>query len=198
MMARFIEKKGLTDGLRACAEAVRMGANLEVILIGDCSRGDAAGERIKAELIEIAKSYALRGRVTFEGFLKPREARVLLRKSDMFLCPSKHAADGDAEGGSPLALTEAMALGLLCIGTRHCDIPEVIRHEETGFLADSGDAAGLAALLVRAAAHPEASRVLCLEGRSHIETHFSTARQVIELERIYAQFTKGGCAPQPC
>jgi len=198
MMARFIEKKGLCDGLRACAQAVRMGANLEVILIGGATRGDAAGERMEAELREIAASDALGGRVAFEGFLRPQQARALLRKADVFLSPSKHAADGDAEGGSPLALTEAMALGLLCIGTRHCDIPEVIHHGETGFLADSGDVAGLAALLVRAADQPEASRALCVQGRAHIESHFSTAGQVLELERIYGRLAQGVSAPQPC
>jgi colanic acid/amylovoran biosynthesis glycosyltransferase len=198
MMARFIEKKGLCDGLRACAEAVRMGANLEVTLIGGATPGSAAGERIEAELREIAASDALRGRVRFEGFLKPLQARELLRKADIFLCPSKHAADGDAEGGSPLALTEAMALGLLCIGTRHCDIPEVIRHEQTGYVAESGDIAGLAALLVRAADEPENSQALCVQGRAHIEAHFSTAEQVLELERIYGRLAPGGSAPQPC
>jgi colanic acid/amylovoran biosynthesis glycosyltransferase len=197
MMARFIEKKGLPDGLRACAEAVRLGANLEVNLIGDASAGDAAGERIKAELHEIAESEPLRGRVVFGGFLKPQAARVLLRRADVFLTPSKHAADGDAEGGSPLALTEAMALGLLCIGTRHCDIPEVIRHGETGLLADSGDSAGIASLLVEAARDPEASRQLCARGRAHIETFFSTSQQVLELEKIYTELMAGS-VPKRC
>jgi len=196
MMARFIEKKGLPDGLRACAEAARLGANIEVILIGGARKDDAAGERIDIELREIAAGDALRGRVAFEGFLKPAEARAVLRKADVFLSPSKHAANGDAEGGSPLALTEAMALGVLCIGTRHCDLPEVIRHGETGLLAESGDIAGLAALLVQAAGEPDASREMCARGRAHIESLFSIPRQVLELERIYGQVAQA--APQPC
>lgn len=189
MMARFVEKKGLPDGLRACAEASRQGTPLEVTIIGDATAGDAAGARIKAELLEVAAGELLRGRVSFPGFLRPEEARRLLRDSDVFLCPSKHSADGDAEGGSPLALTEAMALGLLCIGTRHCDLPEVIRHGETGLLADSGDVPALAALLVQAAARPEESRRLCARGREHIEERFSTAQQVLGLEGIYREFS---------
>ncbi len=190
MMARFIEKKGLPDGLRACSEAARKGAPIEVMIIGDATPGDAAGAKIKAELHEIAASDDLRGRVNFAGFLKPVEARALLRQADIFLCPSKHAADGDAEGGSPLALTEAMALGLLCIGTRHCDIPEVICEGQTGLIADSGDVAGLAALIEQAARSPEAARVLCAQGRARIESRFSIAQQVVEIERIYAQVLK--------
>jgi colanic acid/amylovoran biosynthesis glycosyltransferase len=189
MMARYVEKKGLPDGLRACAAACRNGADLEVTIIGDST--DEPGARIKAELQGLALSDPLRGRVTFAGFLPPAEARLVLRKGDVFLCPSKHSADGDAEGGSPLALTEAMALGMLCIGTRHCDLPEVIRHHETGLLADSGDIAGLAVLLREAAANPEASLALCERGRAHIEEHFSTAGQVLELAKIYRALLPG-------
>ncbi len=169
----------------------RLGAKLEITIIGDAVPGDIAGAKIKEEMRAIADSAALRDKVTFKGFLKPAEARVLLRESDVFLCPSKHSADGDAEGGSPLALTEAMALGLLCVGTRHCDIPEVIRHGETGFLADSGDVSALAALLTEAAATPENSRALCERGRAHIEANFSTEGQVADLETIYSELLHG-------
>jgi colanic acid/amylovoran biosynthesis glycosyltransferase len=188
MMARFIEKKGLPDGLRACVEAARLGTKLEVVVIGGPGRGDADGERIEAELREIAGD--LPGQVSFEGFLKPQQAREHLRKADIFLCPSKHASDGDAEGGSPLALTEAMALGLLCVGTRHCDIPEVIRDGETGYLAESGDVTGIAHCIVQAAGDPEWSRRMCEAGRAHIEKCFSTAAQVMELEAIYGKFAE--------
>jgi colanic acid/amylovoran biosynthesis glycosyltransferase len=189
MMARFVEKKGLPDGLRACAEACRHGTELEITIIGDAT--DEPGARIKAELHEIAAGHQLQGRVTFAGFLAPAEARLVLRKADVFLCPSKHSADGDAEGGSPLALTEAMALGLLCLGTRHCDLPEVIHHRQTGLLAESGDVEGLASLLREAAANPVAAHDMCARGRAHIEEHFSTAGQVLELAKIYRTLLPG-------
>lgn len=185
MMARFTEKKGLTDGLRACVEAARQGAHFEVTIVGDSSPADAAGLQIKAELLEIAGASALKGRVAFTGFVPAAKSRMLMREHDIYLCPSKHANGGDAEGGSPVSLTEAMALEKLCIGTRHCDIPEVIRHCETGLLAESGDVEGLAALLVDALRRPGEMRSLCVRGREHIETYFSTAAQVTALANIY-------------
>ncbi len=148
MIARFVEKKGFEDGLAACAEARKLGAELRVDIIGDGDGRDRA-EGIKAELQRIASRPGCKSRVTFHGFLKPAEARAVIAASDVFLCPSKLSGNGDAEGGSPLALTEAMALGLLCIGTRHCDIPEVIRDGATGLLAEPGDVPGLAARSVR-------------------------------------------------
>ena len=104
----------------------------------------------------------------------------------MFLCPSKHSKDGDAEGGSPVVLTQAMATGLLCVGTRHCDIPQVIIDGKTGYLCESGDIDGIASRLIRVASEPLQARVLTRWGRKHVETSFSTEREVSELKGIYA------------
>lgn len=184
MMARFVEKKGLPDGLRAFAEAIQRGADLRMTIIGDAT--DASGERIKRELKEIVATRPLNGRITFSGMLSPVQAREVMRQAHIFLCPSKHAADGDAEGGSPLSLTEAMALGLLCIGTRHCDIPEVIRDGETGFLRDSSDITGLADALFQAATDPGSLPALCRNGRQHVERCFSIPAMTTSLKELYS------------
>jgi colanic acid/amylovoran biosynthesis glycosyltransferase len=188
MIARFVEKKGFEDGLAACIAARKLGVDLAVEIIGDGN--DAVGARIKAQLQLIAASPELNGRVTFHGFLKPAEARAIICASDVFLCPSKMSSDGDAEGGSPVALTEAMALGLLCIGTRHCDIPEVIRHGETGLLAEPGDIAGLAALIAKADANPDEMLALRTQGREHVVANFSGAQQLRELRAAYDRFSQ--------
>ena len=188
MIARFVEKKGFEDGLAACAAARKLGADLAVEIIGDGT--DAVGARIKSQLQLIGASPELDGRVTFHGFLQPAQARAVICASDVFLCPSKLSSNGDAEGGSPVALTEAMALGLLCIGTRHCDIPEVIRHGETGLLAESGDVAGLAALIARASANPGEMLLLRTQGREHIAANFSGARQLRDLRAAYDRIPK--------
>ncbi len=183
MMGRFVEKKGLPDGLRSFAEAVRRGTDLRMTIIGDAT--DAGGEDIKSKLQEIAAAPELAGRIEFTGFLPPAEARQHLRDAHIFLCPSQHAANGDAEGGSPLALTEAMATGMLCIGTAHCDIPELITDGESGFLRESGDVPGLASALVLAAAEPEKLPGICRAGRELIESEFAQERQCLRLRETY-------------
>ncbi len=183
MMGRFVEKKGLPDGLRAVARAISNGADLHVTIIGDST--DEAGAAIKRELQEIARTPLLSDRVTFTGFLPPEQARAILRESHFFLCPSRHAKSGDAEGGSPLALTEAMAMGLHCIGTRHCDIPEIIIDGETGLLCDSGDVDAIAAALVQASQAPDIRTAHCHAGRTHIANHFSRAAQINALAALY-------------
>lgn len=194
MMGRFVEKKGLPDGLRAFAQAVRGGADLQMTIIGDAT--DAAGDRIKNELHEIASAPDLTARIHFTGFLPPAEARVHLRGAHLFLCPSKHAANGDAEGGSPLALTEAMATGMLCLGTAHCDIPELISDGETGFLRESGDVVGLASALDLAASAALDRPAICRAGRERIEREFGQERQCAALRETYDRVVQNFSEPQ--
>ncbi len=187
MMARFVSKKGFADGLRACAEAVARGVDLVVTLIGDATPGDEAGAAIREELQELATRPQLAGRVTFAGFQNLAEARALLYRHDVFLVPSKHAPDGDAEGGAPVALTEAMAMGLLCLGSRHCDIPETIQDGITGYLADSADIDAFANLLRQVSRSPDRCENLRRAGRRRVEELFSRARQVETLRKVYRE-----------
>jgi colanic acid/amylovoran biosynthesis glycosyltransferase len=185
MVARFVEKKGFADGLRACAIASAQGTKLSVTVVGDASIGDEAGQRIKRELLEIAKCPELAGHVRFTGFVPLLTIQALLKEHNVFLCPSKHAANGDAEGGSPVALTEAMAAGLLCVGTRHCDIPQVILNGKTGFLCKEGDVSEIAETLSILQQNSGKSSPITENGRRHVEENFSLQAQMDKLGAIY-------------
>ena len=185
MLGRFIPKKGFEDGLNACLVARRQGVDLTVQIIGDAAENDSGGKQIRRDLQTLAAKPELMGRVKFEGFVPPDKAKTLANQANVFLCPSKHAKDGDAEGGSPVALTEAMAIGLFCIGTRHCDIPEVIRNNDTGLLCDSGDVETMAALLEWVVKNPADASSITLRGRKHIENNFSLTGSLQRLQTLY-------------
>jgi colanic acid/amylovoran biosynthesis glycosyltransferase len=185
MVGRFVEKKGFTDGLRACLLSRSRGVNLRITVIGDASKGDNAGSQIKGELAKLASVPELSGRVEFTGFLPMDRTREIMRAHQIFLCPSKHASDGDAEGGSPVVLAEAMAAGLLCIGTSHCDIPEVIVDGKTGYLCTEGDTSKMAEILCQLADDSTGVKALVEQGRKHIEEHFSLQTQLQKLGQIY-------------
>jgi colanic acid/amylovoran biosynthesis glycosyltransferase len=191
MVGRFVEKKGLIDGLRACLEARLRGVDLKVTVIGDHGVNDRAGRQIKESLFKLASEPGLSGRVAFTGFLSMGKTRETIREHQILLCPSKHAANGDAEGGSPVVLTEAMAQGLICIGTQHCDIPEVIVNGETGYLCEEGDIAGMTEVLCALAQRRDSPIGLVMQGRKHIETHFSLRTQLQKLGHIYDSLTGG-------
>lgn len=72
------------------------------------------------------KKLNLEGRVFFKGFTN--EPIQELKKSDLFIFPSKYE-------GFPLALTEAMSVGLPCIGFENCSgVNELIKNNYNGFL----------------------------------------------------------------
>lgn len=185
MVGRFVEKKGLTDGLRACLIARSRGVDLRVTVIGDAPNCDTVGHQIKGELVKLAGQPELSGRVEFTGFLPMKRTREMIRGHQIFLCPSKHASTGDAEGGSPVVLTEAMALGLICVGTHHCDIPEIIVHRETGYLFDEGDVSQLAEILCSLADNSTEAMTLVTQGRKHVEKHFALKTQLKKLGQTY-------------
>jgi colanic acid/amylovoran biosynthesis glycosyltransferase len=188
MVGRFVEKKGLTDGLRACANARSKGLDISVTIIGG-GQGEV-GDQIKEELESIASRPELAGRVTFTGMIPMAEVRSLLRKHNVFLCPSRHAANGDAEGGSPVILAEAMAMGLACVGTRHCDIPEVIVDGRTGILLAERDIDAMTDALMLINSDAKESLTMTGIGREHIERRYSIAEQLIGLASIYTKLIK--------
>jgi colanic acid/amylovoran biosynthesis glycosyltransferase len=125
-VARFIEKKGLADALDAMAELQKRGVDFEYQIVGD---GD-----LKAQIIQQIEQLQLSNSVKLLGFQPQEKIAQLLNDADAFLLPSVVAENGDMEG-IPVALMEAMAMGLITISTYHSGIPELISHNESGLLA---------------------------------------------------------------
>jgi colanic acid/amylovoran biosynthesis glycosyltransferase len=190
MVGRFAEKKGLVDGLTACAKASAAGVDLNVTIIGDAwpEELDPGGQRIKREMLKLAQSPETSNRIHFMGFVPHEKTRRILATHDVFLCPSKHAPNGDAEGGLPVVLIEAMALGLLCIGSRHCDIPEAIIDGSTGFLFEEGNVEQLAQLVKRISCSTKCAFPIMTAAFSHVKQNFNQSCLLPNLGKIYEEF----------
>jgi colanic acid/amylovoran biosynthesis glycosyltransferase len=185
MVGRFVGKKGFVNGLKACGLARSRGTRLSVTIIGDASPNDAAGQKIKEQLQVLAAKPELAGSVRFAGFLPLEQTRALVREHNVFLCPSRHAESGDAEGGAPVALTEALSAGLLCVGTRHCDIPELILDGQTGYLCPEGDVAAMADVLGAVSKNSGRLLELTKAARTHVEQNFSLSAQLEKRRAVY-------------
>ncbi|MCU7618343.1 glycosyltransferase [Chryseobacterium sp. PBS4-4] len=82
-------------------------------------------------LNEKIKQLNLQDKIFLNGFTETPVSE--LRDSDIFIFPSKYE-------GFPLALTEAMSVGLPSLGFVTCSgVNELIKHEENGFLAKDTD-----------------------------------------------------------
>jgi len=95
--------------------------------------------------------------------------------------PSKRAPSGDAEG-LPLVCIEAMLSGCALAATRHSGIVECVKHGETGYLCNEGDAETLAANLRKMMNDPAATAQMGDAGRALAMESFNLQKQSRTLE----------------
>ncbi|VEB57526.1 glycosyl transferase family protein [Salmonella enterica subsp. enterica] len=71
----------------------------------------------------LIEQYQLEDVIEMPGFKPSHEVKAMLDDADVFLLPSITGTDGDMEG-IPVALMEAMAVGIPVVSTVHSGIPE--------------------------------------------------------------------------
>jgi glycosyltransferase involved in cell wall biosynthesis len=87
--------------------------------------------------------------------------------------------------GLPVALLEAMGLGVPSVGTNVGGIPELIQHEKTGLLVEPRDAAALSAVLRRLLDDAQLRGALAAAGVQHVRTNFSMSEMVRRTDTCY-------------
>lgn len=96
---------------------------------------------------------------------KREEILEFFRVADIYALPS-------FVEGLPIALLEAMALGLPAVSTDVYAIPEAIHHNETGILIDAGDAKALAHEIKNLKCDPKLRQKLAQTGSRYVLEHF--------------------------
>ncbi len=118
------------------------------------------------------------GRARYLGYVDDTEG--LLNGADMFVLPSRWE-------GWPLALGEAMAVGLPAIGADSPGVRDVITAAETGLLVPAEDAVALADAMARLAGDADLRRQLGQAGQQYIRDGFSIAKYISAHEDLYEQ-----------
>lgn len=180
---RFREKKGIPVALRALG-AIRDEVDLEITIIGDAL--DTPSDRAeKAKIMAMLEECGLDGKTRMMGFQPYSVFLEEARHHHVFLSPSVTAADGDTEGGAPVAIIEMAASGMPIVSSFHCDIPEVILDGETGWLAPERDWQHLAEHLRWLITHPDDWRPFQDASRKRIEDEYNCRIQGARLARHY-------------
>jgi phosphatidylinositol alpha 1,6-mannosyltransferase len=109
--------------------AAKMKGNGHIALVGT---GPAS-----ADLKMQAEQLGVQGRVSFLGYVRDAELLALRHSSELFVIPS------EAELQS-ISTMEAMACGLPVIAADAYALPELVHHEENGFLFTPGESEELA------------------------------------------------------
>jgi len=137
MLTRLTTEKGVQVVLDALAQ-LPVSASLELAIAG-------AGPLEQ----KVREAAALDSRVKFVGFVDGEAKSQLLSQSDYLLLPSLWYEN------APVTIIEAAAYGLGMIASDIGAIPEFVERDQTGLLFPPGDAAALAATMMRATENPD-------------------------------------------
>jgi len=121
-ISNFRPVKRVTDTIKILDEVIKSGQPAKLILIGD------GPDRTEAE--KVARELAVDNNVRFLG--KQNSLVELLSCADIFLLPSQSESFG-------LSALEAMACGVPVVASSIGGIPEVVKHNVTGFISELGD-----------------------------------------------------------
>ena len=168
-------KKGLAVMLRALANlAGRDGLpSWQWLLVGD----GPARDRLRS----LASELGLPGQVLFAGMRD--DVASVLPMMDIFVCPSLYEGFG-------IAIVEAMAAGRPVVASAVGGIPEIVVHEDTGFLVPPGDAAALAGALATLLTHPGQARAMGARGQARVRERFSIETAVQQHQQLYESLRK--------
>jgi colanic acid/amylovoran biosynthesis glycosyltransferase len=174
-VARLTEKKGLDVAVKASAILKQRGGQFHYTIIGNGDQDEMMRDFIAREGMEDC--------VSMPGFKPQEEIRRALSEADIFLLPSKTAADGDMEG-IPVALMEAMAVGLPVVSTFHSGIPELIENNVSGWLVEEDDPEALAETLLKLSQGEVDVAPVVAAARHKVETEFNQHIAYGELAQI--------------
>jgi len=188
MACSFREKKGIHYGVRAFAQAARKHSNIEMRIVGGAKTDDE--KQLMVACQTIAKNEGVADKISFLGYIPYSRYLHEIANAHIFLAPSIRAADGDTEGGAPVAVIEASAAGMPVIATWHCDIPNVVVNGETGLLVPERNVKALTEAILYMVSSPEIWYVFGTKGRVRVENEFNALKQVQRLENIYRELAK--------
>lgn len=142
--------------------------NSKLLLVGDGPDYSAANE--------LVNKLGIANRVLFLG--KQKNISDLLSIADLKLLLSEKESFG-------LVLLEAMACEVPCIGTNVGGIPEVITHNETGYIVELGDRNKAAEYAVHLLNDADLLRKFSQKSLTHAKNYFHSKKIVNQYSTLY-------------
>lgn len=179
-IASFTAKKGQIYALQALQSIISTCPNIHLTFIG----GESP---LKDELKFLLNKYQLETYITIKKSILPKNVNDELGKYDLFIHPSIHTPDGDHEGGAPVILLSAQAMGLPVLATVHQDIPAYVKHRKSGILVPEKDVTALAnALIEFYHMKPQEFASYGKAGQDHVKSQYNIIENAILLSSEYS------------
>lgn len=171
-VARLVPKKGLPTLVRAIGLLRDNGVPVRLEIVGGGPQED--------ELRDLAVELGLGDAVMLRGPQPRPEVDAALGRAAVFALPCRREADGD-EDNLPLAILEAMQLGIPVVTTPIAGIPEAVIDERSGLLVAPEDPRALADALARVLGDDALAARLAAGAGEVIAERFDLARNVAGL-----------------
>jgi colanic acid/amylovoran biosynthesis glycosyltransferase len=173
------EKKGAIYAAEAFVRAARSHDNIHLHILGE--------GKYRNTVKEIISTAGFKDKVSFYGYVPVYTYHELLVKMNCILAPSVTARDGDTEGGAPVSIIEAQAIGIPVIGTFHCDIPEIVLNGKTGLLSPERDITSLSHNLISLIADQKLQQQFSIAAMEHISKQHDINKQIRKLTKVYKE-----------
>ena len=177
-VAQLVERKGLHILIEACHQLAQQGQAFQCRIIG-------AGQQ-HAELQSMLEKYSLQSQVQLCGAVKQEALRSYLSKATLLALPCVVAENGDVDG-IPVAIMEAMAMGLPVVSTAVSGIPDLITDGETGRLVPQKDPSALANVLAELLNDHEQCKKLGAAGSEFVANNFNLADTSSQLADLFIE-----------
>lgn len=171
-VGRLDSEKGLPILFSSLSLLKSKGLDFKLSILGD--------GKDRGFLESLAVSEGLANDVEFLGFVNQKTIAEYLNKSDVFVLPSF------AEG-IPVALMEAMAIGIPVVTTYVGGIAELVIDGETGFIVYPANVSALACAIEKYIDDPEMAKVISLAARRKVEKEFNTIEQIDKLSQLFSE-----------
>ncbi|MGH0347508.1 glycosyltransferase [Sinorhizobium meliloti] len=169
-VARFSKQKDHATLIKAMPAVLAADPSVVLLLVGK-------GKEMEA-VRALVEDLSLGPYVQFLGHRI--EVDQLMGSADLFVLPSLFE-------GLPLAVLEAMSIGLPVVATRIGGTVEALGSEHA-FLAECENPSSLARVLIEALRDPERAKTIGRAGRDRFHTEFSAQRMADETAAVYRRF----------
>jgi glycosyltransferase involved in cell wall biosynthesis len=135
----------------------------------------------RSRLQEMSEKYSLNQHITFTGF--QQEVSRYLNALDILVLPS-------LTEGTPMALLEAMSLGVPTVATRVGGVPDIVSDGVDGFLVRPGNAGHLAERILSLLESPESLKHASSSAKMKIQQHYDVEHWCRRIEHLYSRTCK--------
>ena len=174
-VARLISLKKIDEIIKAMKMVVAKYPDANLVIAGEGPEMD--------NLKNLTKELGLENSVEFLGKISRAETWQLRKNSSVYIINSTHES-------LPISVLTSLASGIPIIATNVSGIREVVYHEKTGLLVESGDIDGIANSIFRLFEDPKLRDSVVENGKILLKERFSWEAHLANLEKLLTNSLK--------